>query len=330
MTSTLSTPATDRRADTRLAADSAAVATLPSRARVTIISDRQQELLERPIRYIGNEAEFSAHDSWARIMETPEPKAAASSGARSLERAATLLQTILARPLLTGEQEQYLFRQMNYLKFVAEKTRQTLSHEKNEPSKVRRIDELLRHSSKIRERLTEDNLKLVVSIGKQFSHKIHKALSVGIVGLLEAIDTFDYQRGNKLSTFATRPIFWKYLQEARKEKRSSRVVVADLGTWDQPDTSVSGSQHEEARAHQRMHIERGFKHLNAQEREVLKLYFGLHGDEPMTLEEVGKHKKLSKARIQQIKADALKKLWFCVVEKDACPDWFNEPAIVAK
>ena len=320
MVTTAPTPTEKQhRADTGQAWTGGASATLPSRDQETIIGDRQQELLKTSIRYVGSETEFRARDSRAKIMDAPEPKGAASGG-RSLERGEDLLQHILARPLLTREQEQYLFRQMNYLKFLAEETRSTLSHEKNEIHKVNRIDELLRHSTMIRDRLTEDNLKLVVSIGKKYGHNIDTAISVGVEGLLKAIDDFDYQRGYKLSTFATRPIIWGYRQEKKEKGKSSRVVVVDLGAWDQPDTAAATSELEETRSHQRVHIDRGLKHLNDQERKVLELRHGLHGDEPLIQEKVGARMGLSKQRICKIEADARRKLSFYLSERDTCID----------
>ena len=332
MITTAPTPTKNQhRADTRQAWTGSASATLPSRERVRIIGDRQQELLKTSIGYVGSETEFRARDSWAKIMEATEPKGAASEGNPSLGRGADLLQHILARPLLTREQEQYLFRQMNYLKFLAEETRSTLSHEKNEIHKVNRIDELLRHSTMIRDRLTEDNLKLVISIGKKFGHNIDTAIgSVGLEGLLDAIDNFDYQRGRKLSTFANRSIKWRYLDELREKRKSSRVLVVDLGAWDQPDTSAVTSELEETRSHQRVHIDRGLKHLNAQERKVLELRFGLDGGEPLTLKEVGASIGRSTPRIQQIQEEAEQKLSLYVSKRDACLEWRIESPIVAK
>ncbi len=324
-------PVKHARTGTKQCIEHSTQAPLPSEERMQFIRARQQELLEKPIEYHGNKAEFEAKNAWKKIMDAPEPLGEARATARRPEQGATLLDHIMARALLTKDQEQYLFRQMNYLKFVAEQTRYTLSSARLQPAKVEHIDTLLQKAAEIRNRLIEDNLKLVLSIGKKFSQRDRDAsLSVGVEGLMDAVDAFDYRRGIKFSTYATQSIFWGYLREYNREKKSARVVVADLGAWDHPDSSVAERAGEELRAHTREHIDRNLAFLSHQQRSVIEMRYGLTGEEPRTLVEIGRILKLSKQRVAQIEQKGIEKLSFHLSEREVCPDRFSSRSCVAK
>ncbi|MGD8413409.1 MAG: RNA polymerase sigma factor RpoD/SigA [Candidatus Latescibacterota bacterium] len=68
-----------------------------------------------------------------------------------------------------------------------------------------------------------------------------------------------------------------------------------------PDEYVDGLMLGESTA-------RALQTLNGREREIIRLYFGLGGEEPLTLEDIGKHLGLTRERIRQIKEQAIQKL----------------------
>lgn len=294
--------------------------------RLAVVRARQSELLASDITFRGDEAEFKAKDSWEKIVESPEPSGALKARASFVTVDAGHLQHVFKQPLLTREQERYLFRKMNYLKFVAHEVKETLSVKKVEPPKVARIDELLAHAERIRARLVELNLRLVLSVGLKFyPREVDKCVSIGVTALLEAVDKFEYQRGFKFSTFATRPIRWEFLKYRQIHFRSrgafeARMVssdgfdVADKSQGESPGQAIA--RNAKQRALILSHLER----LDPRVREVVVRRYGLDGNEPETLETIGRRLGVSKERIRQIEVKTLRTLRGDIPINEAFPD----------
>ena len=118
---------------------------------------------------------------------------------------------------------------MNYLKFRVFRLRQCLDPETATVAQVVEIESLVREALGIRNHIVESNLRLVTARAKKFASSsglpLDELISEGNIGLVQAVEHFDFSRGTKLSTYATWAITNKllaYLQRARRE--SSRLV----------------------------------------------------------------------------------------------------------
>ncbi len=236
-----------------------------------------------------------------------------------------------------------------------------------------RLAEIAEADARVRQakkELTEANLRLVVSVAKRYIRSGMPLLDLiqeGNLGLLRAVDRFQYRRGFKFSTYAT---WWirqgitraiadrartirvpvHMVERMNQLARVSREMTSELGREPTPEelarrTRMPASKIrlilESARQPVSLEtpigeeralgdlledrsagsptdrilgedlteqVDRALARLTPKEQEILKLRFGIGGAEAQTLEEVGKRFALTRERIRQIEAQALRKL----------------------
>lgn len=190
----------------------------------------------------------------------------------------------------------------------------SLEEEKQEFEKMKKGD------MKAREKLISHNLRLVAHIVKKYTNSLEAddLLSVGTIGLIKAIDTFDYDKKVQLSTYAARCINNEILMLIRANKKHKNVVSLNSLTSNNEDDKdlelkdVLSSDDEEifVQVEQNLMIQKIKKiiteKLDKREQAVVKLRYGIDCDKAYTQKEVATKLGISRSYISRIENKTLK------------------------
>lgn len=170
--------------------------------------------------------------------------------------------------------------------------------------------------------LVERNLRLVAHIMKKYYSQTsdqEDLISIGTIGLIKGITTFDASKGARLATYAARCVENEILMYFRAGKKSAQ----DVSLSDYIDTGSDGAPlalmdvisedvdlleqvgSREAVAQLRKAVE---DCLTDQERQVIRLRYGLDNEQPLRQREVAEKTGISRSYVSRIEKRALKKL----------------------
>lgn len=173
-----------------------------------------------------------------------------------------------------------------------------------------------------REKLIEHNLRLVVYIAKKFESSnvdIDDLISVGTIGLIKAVNSFDGNKQIKLATYASRCIENEILMHLRKVVRTKSEMSLDetlnvdwegnvlllsdvLGT--ESDVTCKDVESDE----EKDILIKTFKRLPPRERQIVRLRFGLLGAQKKTQKEIADLMGISQSYISRLEKKVMKKL----------------------
>lgn len=171
--------------------------------------------------------------------------------------------------------------------------------------------------------LIERNLRLVAHIVKKYQGAAEDSddlISIGTIGLIKAIHTFDSNKASRLSTYAARCIDNELLMLLRSKKKTSREVSLydPIGTDKEGNeiTLLDIIETEPVDVVKNYSLKQDIsllyslltKVLTPREQEIIKLRYGLYGEEEMTQREIAKRLNISRSYVSRIEKNALLKL----------------------
>jgi RNA polymerase sigma factor (sigma-70 family) len=277
---------------------------------------RAQQLLEQPLEYIHH-ACFDDPSLEASI-QAPMPDAEEYEAKKHTMSAPKDVPPELAScydyPLLSKEQEQHLFRKMNFLKYRASKLREGLDPARARIQDLKQIEEFQKQANEVKDLLINANLRLVVSVAKKHLYKsdnLWELISDGNMSLIRAVEKFDFGRGFKFSTYATWAIMKNFARSIPEEKtRRERYVTGHEDLFEVAPDTRSDEHEAEASAELAAHqVNRLLQYLQPRERDIIRMRAGLDDHaKNMTLEEIGQELGITKERVRQLNVRAMKKL----------------------
>jgi RNA polymerase sporulation-specific sigma factor len=178
-------------------------------------------------------------------------------------------------------------------------------------------------SKDARDILIERNLRLVAHIVKKYNtadKEIDDLISIGTIGLIKAIDTFDPDKGIRLATYASRCIDNELLMMLRSGKRQAKEIylyepigsdkegheINLLDIIESTDTDIIDEL--ELQGNIKRLYELVEKVLTKRERQIVEMRYGLNLQEEITQREIANKIGISRSYVSRIEKKALKKL----------------------
>lgn len=171
--------------------------------------------------------------------------------------------------------------------------------------------------------LIEHNLRLVAHISKKYSSTNidqDDLISIGSIGLIKGINSFDNSKGIKLSTYISRCVENEILMFLRSSKKlNSEVYLEDSIGKDKDDNTVTLQEvlensdrniedEVDLKSKVKQLYEKMKEVLKSRERTILELRFGLGGQKPQTQNEIADSMGISRSYVSRIETKAIGKL----------------------
>ncbi|GGA83962.1 RNA polymerase sporulation sigma factor SigE [Ornithinibacillus halotolerans] len=181
---------------------------------------------------------------------------------------------------------------------------------------------LTKGDSAARSVLIERNLRLVVYIARKFENtgiNIEDLISIGTIGLIKAVNTFNPEKKIKLATYASRCIENEILMYLRRNNKLKSEISFDEPLnidWDGNElllSDVLGTEEDiitknlETKVDKHL-LQNALSQLNAREKQIMELRFGLVGEEEKTQKDVADMLGISQSYISRLEKKIIRRL----------------------
>lgn len=198
---------------------------------------------------------------------------------------------------------------------------QVFPHPLEEAEEARCLRDLKAGSEEARNTLVEHNLRLVAHVVRKYESSgedMEDLISIGTIGLIKAIKTYNEERGVKLATYSARCIeneVLMYLRNTRKlkqevsiyepigyDKEGNEISLLDVLTTDNEIIDVVEMKMQEEKVRDKIGV------LTRRERQVIEMRYGLFNGLKETQRDIAKKMGISRSYVSRIEKRALKKL----------------------
>lgn len=280
-----------------------------------VMEDRLGRLNKRKVKFIDDPLYHQSDaaavvDEIARQQDVQDVMAGRSAEEARVPRdLPPYLQELYRTPLLSPAKERALFLKLNFHKFQFVMARRKVEEQSVRAKDLNRLETIRRRSTDVKNAIVRANLRLVVSIARKHLRSglsLMELVSEGNLILMRAVDSFDFHKGNRFSTYATLALMKGFARSVPQILTTRRSTGMDDGVL----AAVADHRHAAA-ADQwlvREHVHQLLRCLEPRERDVLKAHFGLADGGEATYEQVGARLGLTKQRVRQIERSAIAKL----------------------
>ncbi len=184
------------------------------------------------------------------------------------------------------------------------------------------LEKMKNGDANARNTLIEHNLRLVAHIVKKYDNKnedIDDLISIGTIGLIKGIDSFNTKHNAKLTTYIAKCIENEILMYYRSNKRNNRnislneaigydkegdeITLLDILKTPNPDFALDIHNQNNIKL-----LDKYFKVLTTREKEIITKRYGLNDEDKMTQKEIAKMFNISRSYVSRIEKRALTKM----------------------
>ena len=213
-----------------------------------------------------------------------------------------------------------LLRRLNYLFYVG--STDVLPEPLSKEEEEKYVSLFLKGDTKARDKLIEHNLRLVVFLAKKYENTkidLEDLVSIGTIGLIKGVNTYQNDKNIKLATYASRCIDNEILMYLRKtKKKRTEVSFEDSLSFDSEGNElhledVLGTDGDIVTKpledeNDRYLMYREVNKLGKRDKEIIELRYGLNGKKEMTQKEVASLLGISQSYISRIEKKVIKRL----------------------
>jgi len=185
------------------------------------------------------------------------------------------------------------------------------------------LEQMAKGDEEARNILIERNLRLVAHVAKKYSNsKVDQddLISIGSIGLIKGINSFNLEKGARLSTYVSRCIDNEILMHLRATKKiGAEVSLEDTIGKDKDDNAITlkdvlenSEKNIEDEVDLKMKVKKMYEKmklvLKEREKLIIELRFGLGGKKPKTQNQIAKMMGISRSYVSRIETKAIGKL----------------------